>query len=43
VIERFAATGPTIGAPVKTVTLDVTPDQYYLDPATHARKLYQDW
>jgi len=43
VIERFAATGPTIGAPVKTVTLDVTPDQYYLDPATHARKLYQGW
>jgi endo-1,4-beta-mannosidase len=43
VIERFAATGPTIGAPVKTVTLDVTPDQYYHDPGTHARRLYQDW
>ena len=42
-IRRFAATAPTVRAPVKTVTLDITPDQYYHDPATHARRLYQDW
>jgi endo-1,4-beta-mannosidase len=43
VIRRFAATGPTVRAPVKTLTLDVTSDEYYLDPASHARRLYQDW
>jgi len=43
VIKGFAATGPTVSAPVKTLTLDVTPDEYYLDPATHARRLYQQW
>ena len=42
-LRRFAASAPTIQSPVKTVTLDVTPDQYYLDPAAHARRLYQDW
>ncbi|MGH8949171.1 MAG: glycoside hydrolase 5 family protein [Acidimicrobiia bacterium] len=43
VIRRFAATAPTVRAPVKTVTLDITPDQYYHDPATHARRLYREW
>ena len=43
VIRRFAATAPTVGAPVKTVTLDVTPDQYYDDPETCARRHYQTW
>lgn len=43
VLQRFAATAPTIRSPVKTVTLDVTPDEYYQDPAAHARRLYQDW
>jgi endo-1,4-beta-mannosidase len=43
VIRRFAATAPTVRAPVKTVTLDVTPDQYYADPEASARRLYQDW
>jgi endo-1,4-beta-mannosidase len=43
VIRRFAATAPTVGAPVKTVTLDVTPDQYYEDPETCARRHYQTW
>lgn len=43
VLRRFAATAPTIGVPVETVTLDITPDEYYLEPATHARRLYQEW
>ncbi len=43
VIRSFAATGPTVMAPTKTVALDVTPDRYYLDPAHHARRLYQTW
>ena len=43
VIRRFAATEPTVRSPVKTLTLDVTPDEYYLDPAAHARRLYQQW
>ena len=42
VIRRFAATAPTIRAPVKSVTLDVTPDQYYKDPEASARRHYQD-
>jgi endo-1,4-beta-mannosidase len=43
VIRRFAETSPTIGPAAKTVTLDITPDQYYLDPAFHARRLYETW
>jgi endo-1,4-beta-mannosidase len=43
VIRSFAATNPTVGPPTRTVTLDVTPDQYYRDPYGHARRLYQDW
>jgi endo-1,4-beta-mannosidase len=41
VIKEFVATGPTVAAPSRTVTLDVTPDEYYLDPEGHARKLYE--
>ncbi|HEU4915530.1 MAG TPA: hypothetical protein VFV13_03115 [Acidimicrobiia bacterium] len=43
VIRSFAAAGPTVMPPTKTVALDVTPDQYYLDPTHHARRLYQTW
>jgi endo-1,4-beta-mannosidase len=43
VIRAFAATRPMIRPATKTVTLDVTPDQYYRDPAGHARRLYQSW
>ncbi len=43
VIRRFAATAPTIGPAVRAVALDLSPDQYYQDPATHARRLYQTW
>ena len=42
VIRRFAATAPTVEAPVKTVTLDVTPDQYYEDPEACARRHLPD-
>jgi len=41
VIRRFAATTPTIQRPTKTVTLDVTPEEYYVDPVGHAQRLYR--
>ncbi len=41
VIRSFAETAPTIQPPTKTVILDVTPDEYYLDPAGHAQRLYR--
>ena len=41
VIRRFAATAPAVREPTRTVELDVTPDEYYGDPTTHARRLYQ--
>lgn len=40
VIKKFASTNPTVSLPTRTVTLDVTPDEYYLDPEGHARRLY---
>jgi endo-1,4-beta-mannosidase len=40
-IRAFAATDPEIRPATKTVTLDVTPDEYYLDPGAHARRLYE--
>jgi endo-1,4-beta-mannosidase len=43
VIRTFASTGPTVRPPTRTLSLDITPDQYYLDPAAHARRLYQKW
>lgn len=43
VIKQFVATGPTVQEPTRTVTLDVTPEEYYQDPAGHARRLYQDF
>jgi endo-1,4-beta-mannosidase len=42
-IRSFAATLPTVSRPIETVTLDVSPDEYYRDPAGHARRLYQSW
>jgi endo-1,4-beta-mannosidase len=43
VIRKFVATGPTVQAPTRKVTLDVTPEKYYQDPASHAQRLYQDF
>ncbi|HSK06036.1 MAG TPA: hypothetical protein VK990_00860 [Acidimicrobiia bacterium] len=42
-LRRFAATNPVIGDAVRALALDLTPEQYYLDPAGHARRLYQTW
>ena len=41
VIRRFAESGPTVEKAAKTVTLDVTPDEYYTDPSGHAQRLYE--
>jgi endo-1,4-beta-mannosidase len=41
VIKEFAATHRSVSAPSRTVTLDVTPDEYYQDPEGHARRLYE--
>ncbi len=44
VIKQFAATNPTVDPnPTRTVTLDVTPDEYYANPKDHAARLYQDY
>jgi endo-1,4-beta-mannosidase len=43
VLARFAASNPRVAAPTKTVLLDVTPEEYYLDPSAHARRLYQTY
>ena len=43
VIRSFAATEPKVSPPTKTVVLDVSHDQYYVDPAGHARRLYHTW
>jgi len=40
VIRDFAESGPIVEKPAKTVTLDITPEQYYLDPSGHAQRLY---
>lgn len=40
-IKRFAATGPFVRSPERTVELDLSPDEYYSNPAAHARRLYQ--
>ena len=41
VIKEFAATAPRVVPPTRTVTLDITADEYYLDPEVHARRLYE--
>lgn len=43
VIAEFAATRPVVQAPIRTVALDVSVDEYYLDPAGHARRLYESF
>jgi endo-1,4-beta-mannosidase len=43
VVREFAATDPRVRAPEKVVSLDVTADEYYADPAGHAERLYQTW
>jgi endo-1,4-beta-mannosidase len=42
VIRRFAQTQPTVNPlPARTVTLDITPDEFYQAPAYHTARLYE--
>jgi endo-1,4-beta-mannosidase len=41
VLQRFAATNPTIRPAIRTIDLDVAPERYYESPETHARRLYR--
>lgn len=43
VIRRFVATGPRVSHPIRRLSLDVTPDEFYLDPERHARRLYESF
>lgn len=43
VIKKFAETRPMVEAAAKTVTLDITAEDYYRDPAANAARLYADW
>jgi endo-1,4-beta-mannosidase len=43
VMRAFAATNPKVQAPARAVDLDVTPGDYYQDPAGHARRLYEEF
>jgi endo-1,4-beta-mannosidase len=43
VIRKFAETKPTVQPAKRTVTLDITPDEYYTDPVYHAQRLYKDY
>jgi len=44
VIKRFAATKPTVNPqPPRSITLDITPDEYYAEPVQHMVRLYQQY
>lgn len=43
VIRKFAETNPTVQPAQRTVTLDISPDEYYQNPSHHAPRLYQDY
>jgi endo-1,4-beta-mannosidase len=40
VLRRFAATRPVVQPPQRSLALDISPDDYYLMPWQHARRLY---
>lgn len=42
VIKDFAATKPVVLPAKRTVTLDITPEEYYQEPARHAVRLYHE-
>jgi hypothetical protein len=42
-VKEFVATGPRVVSPKRTVKLDITPDEYYLDPEGNARRLYESF
>lgn len=43
VIRRFAATNPVVRPSARTVELDVSPEEYYADPAGHVVRLYEKY
>jgi endo-1,4-beta-mannosidase len=43
VIRKFAETNPTVQPASRTVELDISADDYYNDPAGHARRLYSSY
>ncbi|HEY6635282.1 MAG TPA: glycoside hydrolase family 2 TIM barrel-domain containing protein, partial [Acidimicrobiia bacterium] len=42
-VAEFTAGSPRVSLPTRTVDLDVDPDEYYRDPAGHARRLYSSF
>lgn len=40
VIRRFAASAPIVRPAIHTLDLDISPGEYYADPETHVRRLY---
>ncbi|MCP4964275.1 MAG: hypothetical protein GY926_03470 [bacterium] len=43
VLRRFAESSPTVQEASRTVSLGVSPDDYYADPNGHAQRLYADF
>lgn len=43
VIRDFAATQPTVQPATRPLTLDITPEEFYENPAQHTVRLYHAW
>lgn len=43
VIRAFAQTQPRVQSATRTVTLDITPDEFYRNPTQHTRRLYEQY
>lgn len=43
VIRKFAETNPMVQPAQRTVTLGISPDEYYQNPSHHAPRLYQEY
>jgi endo-1,4-beta-mannosidase len=43
VIRRFNATHPIVKPATRTVTLDITPEEFYANPAHHWQRLYETY
>jgi endo-1,4-beta-mannosidase len=41
VIQRFAATQPSVQPAQRPLSLEISPEVYYQEPLTHAKRLYQ--
>ncbi|RMG97023.1 MAG: hypothetical protein D6706_09275 [Chloroflexi bacterium] len=42
-LRQFAASNPVVQPARHQITLDITPEEYYAAPLTHARRLYQQF